>query len=79
MFDHIFDTYIDQSNNHDVDIDEFKNGLRAIRCQLDEEQMNKLFNFLLLNDNSTQYIEQSTFTDFLLRRYGRDFLYSYKN
>ena len=71
LFMDIFDKYFDEEKQGDVDLSEFQKGLTKLGAAQSEEQINKLFNVLLVNgDNENDgYLDREQFGDFLTRRF----------
>ena len=67
----IFDKYFDEEKQQDVDYEEFKRGLNKLEVDIKEEQMQKLWNVLLMSGDNEEngYLDRDQFTDFLTRRF----------
>eukprot|EP01084_Bolivina_argentea_P083349 150907_1 len=74
LFSDIFDTYFDESKEGDVDFSEFKTGLFKLGYNNSDEEIQKLFNVLLMNDdvfdNNNKYLHATQFCDFLVSKFS---------
>lgn len=92
-FENMFDKFIDKDKNGDVDMQEFRDGLRAMGIKMSsmsDEDAQLLFELLIIEeegaddetddapDVENQTIDKQTFSDFLTRRFDAETLRKYQ-